>query len=158
MWGLRKHVFFSGVPPHPSPLERAPYSSWGPCLTHFSPRHLGCGNRRSENALWLSLGLQNLRLWGRGGCEGPAPDPTPAKSPAHPQSTWALQECDESLDLAPASVRQKSERCFPLLRGPRFLKHESPSNCLRSQPHPWETPLIQGGASSRAGLRCRMQF
>lgn len=41
--------------------------------------------------------------------------------------------------------------------GLRFLKHESPSEHLRSEVHPWGAPLIQGGASW-IKLCCRMLF
>lgn len=137
---------------HLRSLERAPYSSSGPYLTHFSPASwaVGTAPQRTLSASLGSLKTPSLklgRLWRT--YSWPYPD----KPPAHPQSNRALWEC-EPRDLAPASVRQKSEPCFPLLRGPRFLKHETPSNCLRSEA--WEALLTEGGASSRARLCCRM--
>ena len=153
MWRLRDHKISSGVLPPPQVPGKSPIFLWWALFNILLSSFFGCGNCPSENSFCLSgfsintPSLKLGRLWRM--YSWPYPD----KPPAHPQSTRAPQEC-ELRDLAPASVRQKSEPCLLLLRGPRFLKHETPSNRLRSEA--WEAPLIQGGTSSWARLRCRM--
>lgn len=95
---------------HHRSLERAPYSSSGPYLTHFSPASwaVGTAPQRTLSASLGSLKTPSLklgRLWRT--YSWPYPD----KPPAHPQSNRALREC-EPRDLAPASVRQKSNLAF----------------------------------------------
>lgn len=154
MWWLRNHVFSGDVwqPVLPPPVQspgRGPYPPESP-VSHTS---------LSENSLWLSLGLQTLYPWGQAGCEGAAltPPQTNCLPSAEHLCTSGMWVPGPGACQCKGKVHWWQERCFPFSWGLRFLKHESSSNCLRSEAHSWGAPLVQGGAS-RTKLSCRMLF